>query len=100
MKESVCVGLTMKSIDYFQHGLPIINNIQADTTYFVENYNIGFNVNDNNVKEVSEKISLVDPNSIIKMKQNSKDLFSQFFSETAFKRKMDELFDVGEGGIC
>ncbi|HZJ91151.1 MAG TPA: hypothetical protein VFC89_05795, partial [Oscillospiraceae bacterium] len=27
MKSSVCVGLTMKSMDYFQHGLPIINNI-------------------------------------------------------------------------
>ncbi|MCM3150850.1 hypothetical protein M3611_02415 [Priestia megaterium] len=100
MKESVCVGLTMKSIDYFQHGLPIINNIQADTTYFVENYNIGFNINSNNVKEVSKKISLLDTNSIIKMKQNSKDLFTQFFSETAFKGRMDELFSVREGEIC
>ena len=30
MKDSVFVGLTMKSMDYFE-GLPIINNIQGDT---------------------------------------------------------------------
>lgn len=47
MKDSVCVGLTMKSIDYFQHGLPIINNIPADTAELVEKYGVGVNVTDN-----------------------------------------------------
>lgn len=41
MKDNVCVGLTMKSIDYFQHGLPIINNIQEDTTEIVKQYKVG-----------------------------------------------------------
>ena len=36
MKSSVCVGLTMKSIEYFRHGLPIINSIPADTQELVE----------------------------------------------------------------
>lgn len=44
MKESVCVGFTMKSIDYLEFGLPIINNIQGDTWDIVEKYNLGFNV--------------------------------------------------------
>ena len=31
MKDSVCVGLTLKSMDYLAGGLPIINNIPGDT---------------------------------------------------------------------
>ncbi len=43
MKDSVFVGLTMKSIDYFEAGLPIINNIHGDTWDIVEKTLIGFN---------------------------------------------------------
>lgn len=43
MKESVFVGLTMKSMDYFEAGLPIINNIHGDTWNIVNDYNIGIN---------------------------------------------------------
>lgn len=46
MKESVYVGLTMKSIDYFEAGLPIINNIKGDTWKLVSQYNIGVNISD------------------------------------------------------
>ncbi len=43
MKPDVCVGLTMKSIDYFCYGLPVINNIKGDTWQLVEEYGIGVN---------------------------------------------------------
>ncbi|SDA30807.1 Glycosyltransferase involved in cell wall bisynthesis [Ruminococcus sp. YE71] len=43
MKDTVCVGLTMKSMDYFEMGLPIINNIHGDTWDFVNKYNVGIN---------------------------------------------------------
>lgn len=36
MKPDVCVGLTMKSVDYFRHDLPILNNIPADTAELVD----------------------------------------------------------------
>ena len=45
MKGSVFVGLTMKSIDYFESGLPIINDIKGDTWDLVEKYNLGINLN-------------------------------------------------------
>lgn len=35
------IGLTIKSIDYFSAGLPIINSIKGDTWDFVEKYNLG-----------------------------------------------------------
>lgn len=31
MKDSVCVGLTMKSVDYLRHGLPLLSSIGGDT---------------------------------------------------------------------
>lgn len=43
MKELVCVGLTMKSIDYFEFGLPIINNIHGDTWDIIDEYMCGYN---------------------------------------------------------
>ena len=46
MKDSVFVGLTMKSMDYFEYGLPIINNIYGDTWDVIERENLGINVND------------------------------------------------------
>lgn len=44
MKKSVFVGLTMKSIDYFEAGLPILNNIQGDTWDYITDYYIGYNI--------------------------------------------------------
>ena len=41
MKPTVCVGLTMKSVDYFRFGLPIINSIPADTEKLVRERGIG-----------------------------------------------------------
>lgn len=43
-KKNVFIGLTMKCIDYFEGGLPIINNIKGDTWKFVEQYQCGINV--------------------------------------------------------
>jgi hypothetical protein len=44
MKPGVRVGLTMKSIEYLGHGLPLLNNIQGDTAELVEKFGIGVNV--------------------------------------------------------
>ena len=46
MKDSVYVGLTMKSVDYFEAGLPIINNIKGDTWRLVDDYDMGVNFSD------------------------------------------------------
>lgn len=69
MKDSVCVGLTMKSIDYFQHGLPIINNIKADTTELVEEYKVGFNEIDFEKELLSKKIQNLSVDDVIEMKK-------------------------------
>ena len=44
MKSDVTVGLTIKSVDYFSMGIPIINGIQGDTWDVVSCENIGVNL--------------------------------------------------------
>ena len=44
MKESVEVGLTIKSVDYMSYGLPMINSIKGDTWDMIERWGIGINV--------------------------------------------------------
>ena len=41
MKESVCIGLTMKSVDYFRHGLPILSTIGGDTASLIDDEGVG-----------------------------------------------------------
>lgn len=48
MKPSVRVGLSMKSIEYMQHGLPILNNLKGDTEKLIASAKIGINVFDLN----------------------------------------------------
>jgi len=92
MKDSVCVGLTMKSIDYFQHGLPILNNIKGDTTDMLEKYNVGFNITNENIDEIAYKIANITEKEFIEMRKNAKGLFENIFSHKAFYKKLDKVF--------
>lgn len=94
MKDSVCVGLTMKSIDYFQHGLPIINNIQEDTANIVDKYKIGFNINNSNIDEIAIKIADCNKAEIIQMKNNTHKVFDELFSYEAFRKKLNKVIEV------
>jgi glycosyltransferase involved in cell wall biosynthesis len=91
MKDSVCVGLTMKSIDYFQHGLPILNNIKADTTEIVERYKVGFNVSHENIREVAHKVTNADMEELIEMRRRAKQVFLNLFSQKAFEKTMNAV---------
>ena len=42
-KPDVFIGVTMKSIDYFEAGLPVINTIKGDTRALIKHYGAGIN---------------------------------------------------------
>ena len=90
MKDSVCVGLTMKSIDYFQHGLPIINNIPADTAEIVEKYGVGVNILENAYNENQKLFLNIERN--LKNRLKASELFQSKFSTDAFIKKMEDVF--------
>lgn len=43
-RKNTNIGLTMKSISYFQMGIPILNSIPGDTAYLVDKFQVGINV--------------------------------------------------------
>ena len=93
MKESVCVGLTMKSIDYFEAGLPLINNIDADTSKLVKENKCGFNLS-NNLKKDVNKIIEVSEKYYYSMVYNTKNVFRSYFSIEAFNDRMKVIEDA------
>lgn len=94
MKESVCVGLTMKSLDYFQSSLPIINNIPGDTYYIVEKQQIGFNITEKNIVSTIKNISSLKSEEHYVLKKNTELVFNNEFSQQAFNKKMDKIFNT------
>lgn len=88
MKESVCVGLTMKSIDYFQIGLPILNSIQSDTARLVEKYNVGYNLTGIQDDELAQKIIGLSIEDLLKMREAARQVYLTYFSQEMFNRKL------------
>lgn len=85
MKESVFVGLSMKSMDYFAAGLPIINNLKGDTWDFVEKNKIGINI--------SETYEIV-PYMNDSIRIRTRDFFVNKFSEEAFESDLINIFNI------
>lgn len=90
MKKTVCVGLTMKSLDYFSYGLPLINNIQGDTYDWVKEYGLGVNV-DSGTNLDLDKVEAIK-NSIDVVRKRIEELYISNFSYEAFCKKLDNVF--------
>lgn len=92
MKPQVCVGVTLKSLEYFSCGLPVLNTIPCDTADFVTKYNAGFNV-DNNVESIGEMIKNLDSESLYQMKRNTLRMFDEHFSVEHFRTEFNSLIN-------
>lgn len=84
MKSTVCVGLTMKSLDYFKAQLPIINNIKGDTTDLVREYKIGFN----DYKDFTKIVDKLSINDYLQMRENVRCLYEEKFTKDAFFKQL------------
>ncbi|WP_149427889.1 glycosyltransferase family 4 protein [Exiguobacterium acetylicum] len=93
MKDSVAVGLTMKSIDYFQFGLPLINNIKGDTQEMINTYKVGVNIDKKDFDKSVKDIITVYDHSLISYKKNSRKLFEKMFSEEVFFNNLSRIFE-------
>lgn len=87
MKKSVCVGLTMKSIDYFEFGLPIINNIHGDTWGIIEKYKCGYNFS------LTEEIFNIrmDLQNNIEQRRSARSFFEHCLSYVSFSDKVRDI---------
>ena len=96
MKDWVSVGLTMKSVDYFDASLPLLNNIKGDTTRFVKEYGAGFNVSYDNMNEVAQKIVSIQKDELCEMRKASLKVFSQNLSLDVFNKTFQKVINVLE----
>ncbi|MEY8379543.1 hypothetical protein AAK979_00675 [Ileibacterium valens] len=85
MKSHIIVALSMKSIDYFQSGLPVINNLSGDTWDFIEMYNAGYNLDADHIEIVARKIIEQSELDNQRMRRAARKLFLHSFSIHAFE---------------
>ncbi len=86
MKGSVCVGFTMKSVDYLEYGLPMINNIRGDTWEAVERYGIGLNWREGCFKA----------DDGCGRRHACRAYFEKFLSQTHFEKKVQKIIQMEE----
>ena len=86
-KEGLYIGLTVKCIDYFEHGLPILNNIKGDTYRLVEEYRAGYNV---------DEVSKIDAKELIRMREQDENIYELYrthFTKEVFTEKCLQVID-------
>lgn len=104
MKESVFIGLTMKSVDYFAGALPIINSIQGDTWELVAREHIGVNIDRKDLAKSAQDILACDAMQP-DLRSNTLCVFHKLFSfETFSDRLLNALeqtnLDKNDLGAC
>ncbi|MBE6975828.1 MAG: glycosyltransferase family 4 protein [Ruminococcaceae bacterium] len=89
MKASTCIGLTMKSLDYLRNGLPIINNIPADTERLVRIEGIGVELDDTCACRIAEMTT----QDHMQMRENVKQAFDRYFSREVVDKQYKKILD-------
>lgn len=98
MKSHIQVGLSMKSIDYLQSGLPVINSLSGDLHTLIEQENAGFNLPadpDRKIPETARHILAQSEDEHMKMRKNARKLYERHFSAEAFEETLDQMLDQG-----
>lgn len=90
MVEDVKVGLTTKSIDYLEYGIPLINNIKGDTWNLIEQNGGGINI--------CSSINLLERVKIIKndparTHQQARTIFLKHLTKEAFQKTIERVFE-------
>ena len=92
-KEGLCIGLTMKSLDYFSRGLPIINANIYDTTKIIDECNCGFNIS-NNLDDIVNTLSAIDDQQWQELSSNCINAYNNYFSIDKFCNIIGEALDL------
>lgn len=90
MKSSVVVGLSMKSLDYMCAQIPMINTIKGDTKELCEAYDIGWNINMDNLEEIAQKICSESLDKQMKRRMEIKCVYVYNFTQKSFNKILDE----------
>lgn len=92
MKESVAVGVTMKSLEYFHWGIGVINNIPADTADIISRDECGLNICKNDFKKAAKRIGTMTTLEIIRMMSNSRNVYLKHFDERIISSQFIDFY--------
>ena len=84
MKDSVCVGLTMKSVDYLRHALPLVNSIGSDTEALIRSRGIGIQLAE--PEETAAQLAAAVQSGTADMRRAALQTYQDCFSEDAALR--------------
>lgn len=96
MKESVFVGLTMKSLDYMKYGLPLINTIQGDTWKAVHEEQIGLNIQNRTILDVVDSLLHMTDEQYEQCCKNVHTYFNTALEEKVFQKNVDTILSKWE----
>lgn len=91
MKSTVFVGLTMKSIDYLENGLPMLNNILGDTKHLIEEYGIGINI-DRKIFEI-DQLEIDEKFFDNEIRKKTRKVFETMFSVEKCEATIDRILE-------
>jgi glycosyltransferase involved in cell wall biosynthesis len=90
MKSSVQVGLSMKSLDYLEAGLPIVNTVGGDLHEWVIRDQIGFNLTKQNAGECAKQIAGQSDAAHLQMRKAARAVFEARLSDAAFFKQFEK----------
>lgn len=93
MVDSVFVGLTMKSLDYMSHDLPLINNIKGDTWQLVATEQIGINLDAQSLEEAAEEIVQFSEENYNQLRNNVSRVFNTTFDVKIIRQQLDKILE-------
>ena len=88
-KESTEVAVSYKSLEYLQHGLPLINSAKGDTFELVRNEKCGVNFNRHDLGVAGREILSLSDDEHARMCQNARRTFQEKFSYQRFSRTLE-----------
>ncbi len=94
MRTDVHVGLSMKSIEYLSHGIPLINSIKGDLWDFVSGCGVGVNIPDDLMTMPEEELDRLCARLIAvaenpEARRKAADLYQRNFTPEAFERTLE-----------
>lgn len=92
-KESTAIGLTMKSLDYFRFGLPVVTQNIVDTGILVEQYKSGYHIRQDNFSEIIDEITSCSFERWSEMQKQVEIMYEQEFSACICKRKLSDVIN-------
>lgn len=97
MKKSVFVGMTMKSLDYFSLGLPIINSVHGDIWDVIEDNQCGFN--SDTPRDIALLLAELSENGYKQLRENTIATQKNNFSTDIYNRTMELIFTEIKKGV-